>query len=139
MVSKKTNKISPKDINLLLNKLIIIIKKFSNSCGNKKKRVCGGVKWFSMSDKPKKLNDEIDKFILNNFKSSLSFLKNINNEYFLKLGINKIFAKKNIDLLDKDNNFHNPDNFQYNNKEKSIINYIKSDKNKIESKNSFGK
>jgi len=38
MVSKKTNKISPKDINLLLNKLIIIIKKFSNSYGNKKKK-----------------------------------------------------------------------------------------------------
>jgi hypothetical protein len=139
MVSKKTNKISPKDINLLLNKLVIIIKKFSNSYGNKKKRVSrkvGGAPGLfgfgNNTPKDKSLDEEIHSFLSNIFNNSQSILKNINMDYFKQKGIKNIFIKKNIDLLDKDNNFHNSENFQYNKRESSIIQFIKSNKDKIE-------
>jgi hypothetical protein len=142
MVSKKTNKISPKDINLLLNKLVIIIKKFSNSYGNKKKRVSrkvgvtggdGGI--FSIfgnnKHKDKSLDDEIHYFLSTIFNDSQNVFKNIDITYFKKKGIEKIFTIKNIDLIDKDKNFHNTGNFQYNKRDSSIINFIVKNKDKI--------
>lgn len=134
MVSKKNNKITPKDINLLLNKLIIIIKKFSNSCGNKKKRVSrgvvGGFLGIGKSDKPKDLNDEIHDFILNNFNKSQAFFKNISTDYF-KRDFKNFFSKDKITFTDKEN-FHDiKKNIQYNKGDSEIIKYVKDNIDKI--------
>ena len=133
MVSKKNNKITPKDINLLLNKLIIIIKKFSNSCGNKKKRVSRGGAGFlgiGKSDKPKDLNDEIHDFLLNNFNKSQAFFKNINTDYF-KRDFKNFFSKDKITFTEKDN-FHDiKKNIQYNKRDPEVFQYITDNEVKI--------
>lgn len=134
MVSKKNNKITPKDINLLLNKLIIIIKKFSNSCGNKKKRVSrgvvGGFLGIGKSDKPKDLNDEIHDFLLNNFNKSQAFFKNISTDYF-KRDFKNFFTKDKITFTEKDN-FHDiKKNIQYNKKDLEVFQYITDNEAKI--------
>jgi len=130
MVRKKNKKISPKDINLLLNKLIIIIKKFSNSYGNKKKRVSGGL--FGKSDKPKDLNNEIHDFLSNNFIKSQVFFKNFSPDYFKTRDFKDFFSKNNITL--KKDNFHNQSkslNIQYNKEDSETINYIKDNDSDI--------
>jgi len=131
MVSKKNKKISPKDINLLLNKLIIIIKKFSNSYGNKKKRVSGGI--FGKSDKPKDLNDEIHDFLLNNFNKSHAFFKNFSTDYFKTKDFKEFFSKNNITL--KKDNFHNQSSqsikIQYNKEDSDTIQYINENESNI--------
>ena len=132
MVSKKNNKITPKDINLLLNKLIIIIKKFSNSCGNKKKRVSRGGAGFlgiGKSDKPKDLNDEIHDFLLNNFNKSQAFFKNINTDYF-KRDFKNFFSKDKITFTDKEN-FHDPKNIQYNKRDYAINKHVNDHQTEI--------
>jgi len=83
--------------------------------------------------KDKSLDEEIHNFLSNIFNNSQSIFKNINLDYFKQKGIKNIFIKKNIDLLDKDNNFHNPENFQYNKKESTTINHIVTNKDQIES------
>jgi hypothetical protein len=130
MVSKKNKKISPKDINLLLNKLIIIIKKFSNSYGNKKKRVSGGL--FGKSDKPKDLNNEIHDFLSNNFIKSQAFFKNFTTDYFKTRDFKEFFSKNNITL--KKDNFHNQSKsmiIQYNKEDSETIQYIKDNDSDI--------
>jgi hypothetical protein len=97
MVSKKTNKILQKDINLLLNKLITIIRKISNSCGNKNKKIKGGGgvgrgllnqlsgnSSQSESKLKETLKDSIESFLRNEYVYSKKFIKeyyhtNINN------------------------------------------------------------
>lgn len=73
MVTKKTNKISQKDINLLLNKLINIIRKISISCGNKnkqleKKVIRGGL--FGFDTKKINVKDKIAEFINIDYSAS---------------------------------------------------------------------
>ena len=73
MVTKKTNKISQKDINLLLNKLINIIRKISISCGNKnkqleKKVIRGGL--FGFDTKKIDVKDKIAEFINIDYSAS---------------------------------------------------------------------
>lgn len=73
MVTKKTNKISQKDINLLLNKLINIIRKISISCGNKnkqleKKVIRGGL--FAFNTKKTDVKDKIAEFINIDYSAS---------------------------------------------------------------------
>jgi hypothetical protein len=92
MVSKKTNKILQKDINLLLNKLITIIRKISNSCGNKNKKIKGGGgvgrgllnqlsgnSSQSESKLKETLKDSIDSFLRNEYVYSKTFIKDYYN------------------------------------------------------------
>ena len=99
MVSKKTNKILPKDINLLFNKLIIIIKKISNSCGNKNKKIkreggsflsdlIKGKPKQSESELKKALIDEINFFINDDYAYSKKFIE----DYYNK-NLNSILTK----------------------------------------------
>ena len=79
MVTKKTNKISQKDINLLLNKLINIIRKISISCGNKnkqleKKVIRGG---FGFDTKKIDVKDKIAEFINSDYSASDRYFDNL--------------------------------------------------------------
>jgi hypothetical protein len=93
------NKISPKDINLLLNKLIIIIKKIYVSCGNKNKKITVGAGPSGFWSKEKTLEEQINNFISDDYTNSLSFFKNFQYKYFEEP--NKFFKKENIDPKNK--------------------------------------
>jgi hypothetical protein len=93
------NKISPKDINLLLNKLIIIIKKIYVSCGNKKKKITVGAGPSGFWSKEKTLEEQINNFISDDYTNSLSFFQNFQYKYFEEP--NKFFKKENIDPKNK--------------------------------------
>lgn len=96
------NKILPKDINLLLNKLIIIIRKISVNCGKKNKkltRVLGGLGGFGLpsifsNTQDKNLENEINSFLQTDYTYSLAFFKNLNTDYLKNP--NKFFTKENI-------------------------------------------
>ena len=95
------NKISPKDINLLLNKLIIIIRKISVSCGKKNKKLTKGAGGFlsglpSIYSTPqdKNLETEINSFLTSDYRNSLSFFNNLSFNYFENP--DKFFIKENI-------------------------------------------
>jgi hypothetical protein len=107
MVSKKTNKILQKDINLLLNKLITIIRKISNSCGNKNKKIKGGggvgkglinllpgYSSQSESQLKKKLKDSIESFLNDEYDNSKKFIEDFFNQnmIYILTYLKKIFA-----------------------------------------------
>lgn len=107
MVTKKTNKISPKDINFLLNKLIIIIRNFSIRCGNKKLIKRGGVGRWDMvkylpfyGDQEKKLKDDISNFLTSEFSQSRSYFNRFKLSELRQLPLN---TKTNLDIFDPSN------------------------------------
>jgi hypothetical protein len=104
------NKISPKDINLLLNKLIIIIKKIYVSCGNKNKKITVGAGPLGFWSKEKTLEEQINNFISDDYTNSLSFFQNFQYKYFEEP--NKFFKKENIDPKNK-KNLHSTSVVQY--------------------------
>ena len=124
------NKILPKDINLLLNKLIIIIRKISVSCGKKNKKLTKGAGGFlsglpSIYSTPqdKNLETEINSFITSDYRNSLSFFNNLNLNYFENP--DKFFIKENINP--KNTRILNNTNIaNYRGNEPTIDTYIQS-------------
>jgi hypothetical protein len=104
------NKISPKDINLLLNKLIIIIKKIYVSCGNKNKKITVGAGQQGFWSKEKPLEKQINNFLSDDYTNSVSFFQNFHYKYFEEP--DKFFIKENINPKNR-KNLHSTSVVQY--------------------------
>jgi len=130
MVTKKTNKISQKDINLLLKKFIIIIRKISNSCGNKNKKIAKGGGFFDSirGKEDKNLLKELNSFIDVELKKSVQTFYAIANDPSKNLSPLKFFSHDNINPDNKDS-LHNTENVQYNKSgDNRIEGYIEKNK-----------
>jgi len=107
MVIKKTNKISQKDINLLLKKFIIIIRKISKSCGNKNKKIKKGgggpFDMFKGKKEEKDLFNELNSFNDVEFKKSIQYFSGITNNSFENLKLSNFITKENINPYTKGN------------------------------------
>ena len=140
MVTKKTNKISQKDINLLLKKFIIIIRKISNSCGNKNKKIAKGGGGFFDSIKGKEdknLLKELNSFIDVELKKSVLTFYAIASDPSKNLSALTFFSHENINPDNKDS-LHNTDNVKYNkSRDNKIEVYIERNKGKIISNISY--
>jgi hypothetical protein len=133
MVTKKTNKISQKDINLLLKKFIIIIRKISNSCGNKNKKIAKGGGFFDSirGKEDKNLLKELNSFIDVELKKSVQNFYAIATDPFKNLSALTFFSHENINPDNKDS-LHNTENVQYNkSRDNNIEVYIERNKGKI--------
>jgi serine/threonine protein kinase len=116
MVIKKTNKISQKDINLLLKKLIIIIRKISNSCGNKNKKITkggGGIINYLKGKEEKDLLRELNSFNDVELKKTIQYFSGIANNSFENLKLSNFITPDNINPYKK-GNLNSGDNIQYN-------------------------
>jgi len=137
MVIKKTNKISQKDINLLLKKLIIIIRKISNSCGNKKKYITkggGGIINYLKGIEEKDLLRELNSFNDVELKKTIQYFSGITNNSFENLKLSNFITPDNINPYKK-GNLNSGDNIQYNKtNDQNLEDYIKSNNTTIYSK-----
>jgi hypothetical protein len=116
MVIKKTNKISQKDINLLLKKLIIIIRKISNSCGNKNKKITkggGGIINYLKGKEEKDLLRELNSFNDVELKNTIQYFSGIANNSFENLKLSNFITPDNINPYKK-GNLNSGENIQYN-------------------------
>jgi hypothetical protein len=134
MVIKKINKISQKDINLLLKKFIIIIRKISNSCDNKKKNITkGGVFDFLKNKKEDKdLFNELNSFNDVEFKKSIQYFTELSRKFFEGIKVSEFITKDNINPYIK-GTLNNTDSVKYN-KHDVIEEYINNDSTNIRAK-----
>jgi len=136
MVIKKTNKISQKDINLLLKKFIIIIRKISNSCGNKKKNITKGgggpLDFFKNKKEEKELFNELNSFNDVEFNKSIKYFEGIADNIYENLKVSDFIKKDNINPYAKDN-LQNTSFIQYNKGNDDFKSFIKDNSPLIKS------